>query len=149
MTTAQVVRRRFKSGLPRKPENRQLTKFEAMAKTMELYDRLRGEMESSGLKKSDVSAALAYYQPKTNIIAAAIALPEPKAIGTFVEKVMALENPVFLGLVFIQRDHEAKKNDQKHVAFVCPFISGPEEDARLLLARTQQAKAGLMRTVGN
>ena len=76
---------------------------------MELLDHFRGEMATEGLIKSDVSAGLVYCQPETAGIeddTFVIALPAPEEIGTFVEKVMALDKPLFLGVLFIQTDRE-------------------------------------------
>lgn len=147
MTRAQVVRRKFKSGLPRKIENRRLSVMEALARTMDLFDRLRNEMEAAGLKKSHVSAGLIFYQPQTkgkeHVLAETIILPEPGEIGTFCDRVMALDKPVFLGVIFHQHDPEAEKPDQQNVIFVWPFLDGPDERGRLVAARNQQAKGGL------
>ena len=153
MTRAQVVRRKFKSGLPRKPEPRELSKMEAMARTMELFDRLRGEMESAGLNKNDVSVGLVFCQPKTkgleHVLAQTVALPKPEEIGTFVERVMALDRPVFLGLLFVQHDVEAEKaRDEKQKTVLCawPFTNEFDAPARLLAARNQQARGGFKNT---
>jgi hypothetical protein len=124
--------------------------MEAMARTMELFDRLRGEMEEAGLKKADVHAGLVFCQPQTKgkelILAEVIALPSPREIGTFVDRVMALDKPLFLGVVFVQQDHETRKADQEVVAFVAPFLLGPEYEGRLLAAMRQQASGGFKKT---
>lgn len=147
MTRTQVVRRKFKSGLPRKIENRLLSPMEAMARTMDLFDKLRTEMSAAGLNKHDAEAGLVYCQPQTkgmeHVLAQTIVLPKPEEIGTFVERVMALHKPLFLGVMFMQRDRDTDKPDQKNVLFVWPFMSSPEADGRLLAARNQQAKGGL------
>jgi hypothetical protein len=142
MTKAQVVRRKFKSTLPRTPKNLAPTKMEAMARTMELLDRFRSEMQAAGLSKNDVSAGLVYHQPTT--VAETAALPAPEKIGTFVKKVMALAEPVvFLGVLFFQTDREAAdKPDKFYTVFAWPFIGGPDAEKRLKAARDQQAKGG-------
>jgi hypothetical protein len=121
--------------------------MEAMARTMELFDRLRNDMEAAGLKKSDVQAGVVYCQPETegekHVLARTIPLPKPEDIGTFVKKVAAIDKPLFLGVIFIQHDPAAEKDEYKNVAFVWPFMSGPEAEGRLLAARTQQARGGL------
>ncbi|MBZ5532715.1 MAG: hypothetical protein LAO20_14885 [Acidobacteriia bacterium] len=146
MTKTQVVRRKFKSALPRTIQNRLLSKMEAMARTMELFDRLRNEMEGAGLNKNHASAGLVFCQPETkgkaHVLAETIALPKPEEIGVFVERVMALDKPLFLGVLFIQEDPDADKSEQKRVAFVWPFMAGPEAEGRLLAARNQQARGG-------
>jgi hypothetical protein len=146
MTKAQVVRRRFKSSLPRRIENRVLSPMEAMARTMALFDQLRSEMEAAGLKKSDVEAGLVFCQPETKgeerVLARTARLPKPEDIGTFVEKVMALHKPLFLGVMFLQVDREAEKEDQKNVGFLCPLMAGPEAEGRMIAALKQQAQGG-------
>ena len=146
MTKAQVVRRRFKSSLPRTIKNRVLSKMEALARTMELFDRFRSDMETAGLPKGDVSAAIVYCQPETpgmeNVLAQVHPIPNPDqgSIAMFVETTMALDKPLFLGVLFIQTDRQADKPEKKHTIFVWPFMLGPEAEKRLLAARQQQAK---------
>jgi hypothetical protein len=139
MTKAQVVRRKFKSSLPRKVENRRLSAMEALARTFDLFDRLRDMMAEAGLKKGDVKAGLVYCQPETkgreHVLVESIELPKPEEIPTFAEKVLALDKPLFLGVIFAQSDREADKADQRAVAFVWPFMAGPEAEGRLLAAR--------------
>lgn len=145
MTKAQVVRRRFKSSLPRTIQNKYLSKMEAMAKVMELLDHFRGEMATEGLLKTDVSAGLVYCQPETKGVeddTFTIALPAPENLEKFVKAVMALEKPLFLGVLFIHTDRQADKPEKKHTIFVWPFMGGPEAEKRLLAARRSQAKGG-------
>jgi hypothetical protein len=147
MTRTQVVRRKFKSALPRKIENRVLSPMEAMARTMELFDKLRSEMTAAGLDKNNAEAGLVFCQPQTkgleHILAQTVPLPKPEDIGTFVEQVMALHKPLFLGVMFLQRDPDTDKPGQKNALFVWPFMSSPEADGRLIAARNQMAKGGL------
>lgn len=119
----------------------------AIAKAMELYERFRSEMAAvPGLSSSDVSAGLVYVQPETPGLeqATGVALipdPDKGNVGMFVETTLALDKPVvFLGVIFIQTDHEATKPEQRHVIFVWPFMGGPEAEKRLLAARKQQAQ---------
>jgi len=153
MTKAQVARRKFKSALPRRIQNRVLSKMEALARTMELFDRFRGEMEAAGLDKSDVSAGLVYCQPETpgmeNVQAEVAKLPNPDIgnIGMFVETTMALDKPLFLGVLFLQIDRDPNiKPEKRNTLFVWPFMLGPEAEKRLLAARRSQAKGGLRAT---
>jgi hypothetical protein len=149
MTKAQVVRRKFKSALPRRIQNRVLSKMEAMARTMELFERFRGEMEAAGLDKADVAAALVYCQPQTpgmeNVLAQVAKLPNPDigSIAMFVETTMALDRPLFLGVLFGQTDRETDKPEKRYTIFVWPFMLGPEAEKRLLAARRSQTKGGL------
>jgi len=157
MTRAQVVRRRFKSGLPRKPESRELSPMEAMARTMELFDRFRNMMqaEGEGLSKDHVQAALVFYQPRTkgmeHVLAQTVVLPKPEKIGEFANAVMALDKPVFLGLLFLQHDVDAAKagdTKQENVLFGLAFTTLFDAPARVLAARaSQQAKGGLKKLV--
>ena len=146
MTKAQVVRRKFKSSLPRTIQNRVLSPMEAMARTMELFDRFRGEMKDAGLKPSDVSAGLVYCQPETkgrkDALAYVAELPAPEEIGAFVEEVMSLDKPLFLGVRFIQMDRETDKPEKRHTGFVWPFMGGPEAEKRLKEVLKSGAKGG-------
>jgi hypothetical protein len=147
MTPTQVVRRKFKSGLPRTIENRMLSPMEAMARTMELLDRLIRETAEAGLDPSNVHAGLVYHQPQTKgeeaVLARTIALPpDSKEIGKFADKVAKLDKPRFLGILFLQHDPDADKAEYENVLFVWPFLNGPDDAARLIAARDQQAKGG-------
>jgi len=150
MTRTQVVRRKFKSALPRSIENRELSPMEAMARTMEMFDRLRGMMHDSGLDPDHASAGLVFHQPHTKgldrVLAQTIPLPRPEDIGSFVKRVSALDRPRFLGVLFIQHDPETEKAGYKNVAFVWPFLSGADESGRLVAARDSQARGGFKKT---
>lgn len=150
MTKAQVVRRKFKSALPRRIQNRALSKMEALARTIELFDRLRDGMAEAGLDRSDVEAGLVYCQPETkgkeHVLAETVKLPTPEKIGSFVDRVMALDKPLFLGVLLKQDDREAEKAEQRSVWFIWPFMLGPEADGRLIMARNQQVQGGFKRT---
>jgi hypothetical protein len=150
MTTAQVVRRKFKSALPRRIENRRLSNFEAMARIMDLFGTFREEMKAAGLDESDVFAGLVYCQPFTKgeegVLARTVVL-DPEHTENFVKKVMALDQPLFLGVMFLQLDHGAEKPEKRSTLFVWPFMAGPEAEKRLLAARKQQAKGGLKKLV--
>jgi hypothetical protein len=140
MTKAQVVRRKFNSARPRIIQNRILGPMEAMARTMELLERLREMMEGAGLRKDDVQAGLVLCQPETPgqelVGARMIPLPAPEKIGQFVERVMALDKPLFLGVLFVQIDHDAK---QKGSAFLWPFMGGPKAESALIGMRKRTA----------
>src|ERR1017187_10269722 len=140
MTKTQVVRRKFKSGLPRTIENRKLSKMEALARTMELFDKLRSEMDAAGLDMNDVSAGLVYTQPGNERVLANVARlpkPGPGSVGKFCDELMDLGEPVlFLGVLFAQHDSDPEcKAKHKNVVFVWPFMLGPEAEGRLLAAR--------------
>jgi hypothetical protein len=150
MTKTQVVRRKFKSALPRSIQNRELSKMEAMARTMELFDRLRNMMEEAGLDKNDAYAGLVYYQPETKgeerVLARTIPLPRPEDIGSFANEVMALDKPRFLGVLFLQHDPATDKAKYQDVLFALPFMLGAEAEGRLLAARTSQQMGGFKKT---
>ena len=55
-----------------------------------------------------------------------------------VDVVVGLDNPRFLGVLFLQHDPDAKKAEYEDVLFVWPFLNGPEDAARLLHARQRQ-----------
>lgn len=147
MTATQIVRRRFKSALPRTIQNRELPPMEAMARTMELFSHLRNEMHAAGLDADDAQAGLVFYQPDTpgkeRMLAETIRLPRPEDIGGFVEQVMALDKPRFLGVLFAQRDPDATKAEYKVVMFVWPFMGGADAEGRLLAARNGQLARGI------
>jgi hypothetical protein len=146
MTKAQVVRRKFKSTLPRTIKNEILAPMTAIAKALELYERFRSEMAAvPGLSKSDVSAALVYVQPETPGLehttgVAVIPDPDKGNVGMFVETTLALDKPLFLGVLFIQTDRAADKPDKRHTIFVWPFMGGPEAEKRLKIAQKSQAQ---------
>jgi len=145
MTRAQVVRRKFNASRPRTIQNRVLSKLEAMARTMELFDKLRSAMAAEGLNKEDVLAHLVFVQPQTPGLEDKVRtafLPSPEKIGTFVDKIMALDNPVFLGVLFGQYDHETDKEDKKRVAFLWPFRADPKSERALLAARRGFVRGG-------
>lgn len=146
MTKTQVVRRKFMSALPRRIENRRLSPMEAMARTMQLFDKLRSEMAEAGLDPNNARAGLVYCQPQTKgeegVLARTVVLPEPGKIAAFCERVAALDNPLFLGVIFSQHDPDADKPEYRDRIFVAQFMAGPEAEGRLIAARDQIAKGG-------
>jgi hypothetical protein len=146
MTKTQVVRRKFMSALPRKIKNRVLSPMEAMARTMQLFDKLRNEMVEAGLDEKNLRAGLVFCQPATkgmeSVLAQTIVLPKPREIGAFCDRVTALHEPLFLGVIFSQHDPDAENAEYKDRVFVAPFMHGPEAEGRLIAARNQIAKGG-------
>lgn len=140
MTPAQIARRKFKSMLPRKPQNRTLAPMQALGETFTLLDQFRGmvmaERQSKAAAKT-VYAALAYSLPDAAKLAYTLPVPEPGKIGGFCDTVMALERkePLFLGVVFVQVDPDAENTAYKAVSFVVPFVSGPDATARARYAQ--------------
>lgn len=146
MTPAQIARRKFKSSLPRKTENRRLSAEAALGETFTLLDRFRSivtaEMRDPEAVKT-VYAALAFCLPETKpaMLADTLPVPEPglkKAFGTFCEKALSLDKPLFLGVVFVQVDPHAENRLYKSVSFVTQFMSGPEAEARLHYAQEKE-----------
>jgi hypothetical protein len=140
MTPAQVARRKFKSALPRKPQNRILTPMQALGETFTLLDNFRGVVMAEKQSKAaalTVYGSLAYSLPKSTKLAHTIPVPEPGEIGAFCEAVLALEqkDALFLGVVFVQTDPDAENTAYKAVSFVAQFMSGPDAEARLLYAQ--------------
>jgi hypothetical protein len=149
MTKTQIVRRRFMSELPRRIENRILSPLEALARTMQLFDKLRNAMRAAGLDANNVRAGIIYCQPETErigeavtVLAETIALPDHGKIGSFCNRVMALDKPLFLGVIFSQHDPDTTKPEYRDRVFVAPFMNGPEAESRLIAARNQIAKGG-------
>ena len=143
MTPAQVARRKFKSALPRKPQNVNLPPMQAIGAVFTLLDQFRDTVHAEGQKMDPaktVYAALAYSLPNTEKLVFTLTVPEPEKIGPFCEAVMALDGkkPAFLGVVFVQVDPETKNAAQKAVSFVVPFMSGPDADERLLFAQQKE-----------
>lgn len=148
MTRAQVARRRFKSGLPRKPGNVELSWEKALVRTVDMFDDFRNQMRAVGLSPEDVSTALVYFQPHTKgmeqVLAQTVPLPKPEGIEKFAGGVRSLDKPVFLGVLFLQHDKDAEKagdTKQANVIFGTPFTTAYDAPARMLAARaSQQAK---------
>jgi hypothetical protein len=140
MTRAQVARRKFKSALPRKILNRRLSAMEALAEVFTLFDRFRGMVAEQGLERDTVQAGLVYCLPESDpsVFAATVPLPKPSEIGPFVEKVTALDRPLFLGAFFSQEDPDTDNPIYKRVMFCAQFMGGPEAEGRLLAARKRQ-----------
>jgi hypothetical protein len=138
MTPAQIARRKFKSSLPRKPQDRRLSAMEALGEVFTLFVRLRDLVSEEGLDPDTVHAGLAYYLPASDpaLVGAALPLPDPSRVAEFCREVTALDRPEFLGVVFIQVDTDPEVNPAyKTVSFCAPFVNGPEEQGRLLVAQ--------------
>lgn len=149
MTKTQVVRRKFMSSLPRRSDNRILSPMEAMGRTMQLFDTLRGEMRAAGLDANNARAALVYCQPETKgmagVLAQVVELPKPEGIPAFCKGVLALDKPLFLGVMFLQHDPDTDKREYTDRIFVAPFMTSPEAEGRLIAARGLIAKGGAKR----
>lgn len=145
MTPAQIARRKFKSSLPRKIEHRDLPPMQALGTVFTMLDQFREmlQAEKPGIDPArTIYAALAYVTPKSTELADTLTVPEPRKIGPFCEKVLALETDAdFLGLVFVHVDPDTKNPAYHAVSFVVPFMTGPDAEARLLFAqRAELAK---------
>ncbi len=143
MTPAQIARRKFKSALPRKPQNRIVSAMQALGETFTLLDQFRDMVQAEkprGDAAKTVYAALAYVLQGTERLAWTLTVPEPEHIGPFCEAVLGLERkrPMFLGVVFVQVDPEAENAAYKAVSFVVPFASGPDAEARLVYAQKEE-----------
>lgn len=139
MTSAQVARRKFKSTLPRKVQNRRLSAMEALGETFTLFDRFRNMVREQGQNPDKMlRAGLAYCLPESDLSMLAATtrpLPGPSEIGAFCNEVMALDRPLFLGVVFVQFDPDTDNPEYESIAFVAQFMGGPEAEGRLLFAR--------------
>jgi len=148
MTKAQVVRRKFKSALPRKIENRLLGEMTAIARTLELLEKFRGLMQEAGLSPSAVSAALVYSDQYVD--AMTIPLSAPEDLGEFVDAVLALDKSAkFLGVLFLQIDYEADRPEKTGTAFVWPFLGGPETERALIAVRKAAVKGVVIEKPAN
>jgi hypothetical protein len=143
MTPAQIARRKFKSALPRKAQNRTLVPLQAIGEAFTLLAQFC-EMVSAEGQRTDplktVYAALAYTLPGASKLALTLTVPEPGKIGPFCDTVMGLERktPDFLGVVFVQVDPDPKVSAAyRTVSFVVPFKSGSDVEARLLYAQRE------------
>jgi hypothetical protein len=142
MTPGQVARRKFKSALPRKPQNKELSPMQALGELFTHLDRFRDMVAAEKQDRAaanNVYAALVYSLPDSVKLALTITVPHPgEKIGEFCETVMGLERPSFLGVVFVQVDPDAGSTAYKAVSFVVPFVSGPDAEARLVYAQRQE-----------
>lgn len=137
MTDAQIARRKFKAGLPRKPQNRSMSISGALGETFTRLDEFRS---LSPRPEETVFAALAYYRESNPAKLAEFAVvPGVSQIGLFCDSVAALaaDSPKFLGVVFVHVDTETKNPAYKTVSFCVPFMSGPEAAGRLLAAQQE------------
>jgi hypothetical protein len=147
MTPAQVARRKFKSSLPRKLENRRLSPEAALGELFTLLDRFRGFVVGETGNPEAVKtiyAGLAFCLPESQpaMLAESFPVPEPGdqtgAFGAFCESVLSLNDPQFLGVVFVQVDPDAENTVYKAVSFAVPFLGGPEATARLRYAQDKE-----------
>lgn len=149
LTAAGRVRRRFKAGRPRAIEDRTIGPMEAMNTTMAQLEKLRALMEDAGLDPNTVLAGLVYCQPDTpgqeHFSARLVELRAPNQLSAFVDKVMALDKPLFLGIVFAQFDKEAGKQGQ-WITFVTPFPAGAKDESTLIGMRE---RVGLLLSRGD
>lgn len=156
MTPAQIARRKFKSLLPRKLQNRALSPMQALGELFTQLDQFRGIVRAEKQKMDadqTVYAALAYCLPESDpgTLAHTLTVPEPSKIGSFCNKVMSLERPRFLGIVFIQVDPDAGDLQFKATCFATQFLPGPEVVARLKYAQEielTKARNVLLNTLG-
>lgn len=137
MTPAQIARRKFKSGLPRKPQNRRPSAMEALGSLFTLLDQFAGLIAEQGQDPDKtLHAALAFHSPDSPSVADVATLPNRSGLGKFCDAVMELSNPVFLGVVFVQVDPDPDvKPAYKFVSFCVPFAGSPEDTGRLLTAQ--------------
>ncbi len=136
MTEAQVARRKFKAGLPRKPQTRSLTVHGALGEMFTLLDTFRG---LAPMSERTILAALAYFRGANAAKWAEFQIvPEPgSSIGKFCDSIadLAADGPKFLGVVFVQVDLDTPNPDQKTVSFCVPFMGGTEAAGRLRAAQ--------------
>ena len=149
MTPAQVARRRFKSSLPRKQGQRDLAPMEAIGHMMNVFTRFMQEMEGVGLdpQASKRPSCITNRKPRAKNTCSPNRGPTDQARRRrrILEKILLLDKPVFLGMLFEQHDRKAEKNadaKQAWVAFGVPFTEAHDAAARLIAARDQLLKGG-------
>jgi hypothetical protein len=154
LTAAARVRRAFKSGRPR-VKDRLLSTTAGIYEACQLLDGLRNAMEKAELSKHDVQAAVVLMTPETpgkeNAIYV-LPIPEPGELPKLFQNIAAVEAPekvLTLGIAIKQRDHEAKSLEDKAVAWVHPFLTGPRAESALKSARTWFAAGKEGRTTFN
>jgi hypothetical protein len=146
MTPAQIARRKFKSSLPRKIENRRLSAQAALGELFTLLDRFRSMIETemhSAEAGETLMAALVYCLPESKpaMLADTLTVPDAdnaKLFGDFCRSVLALDRPLFLGVVFLQVDPDAQRSTYRAVSFVTQFMTGPEAEGRLRYAQEKE-----------
>lgn len=138
MTRAQVARRKFKSTLPRKIENRRLSALEAIGETFKLFIRFREILTEQGVDPDiTLNAGLAYCLPESDpaMLGTAVLIPGPSNVGAFCDGITKLDRPLFLGMVFIQLDPDTDDRKYKWASFCTQFMGGPEAESRLQYAQ--------------
>jgi hypothetical protein len=144
ITAAARVRRKFKAGRPRALVDRTIGPMEAMNQTATQLDKLRGLMQEAGLDPADVRALLVYQLPETpgmEGITRVVALEVPEQLPTFIDKVMALDRPLFLGVLLTQLDRQANEQGKPGgTVIVWPFPAGAKDEASLIGMREHVAK---------
>jgi hypothetical protein len=138
LTSAARARRRFKAGRPAKVTNEMLSPLDAMGRAVREFQKLQNLMQAEqgeAFEFADTKAALIYVVDEAPH--AAWLPPTPDGIGEFVAYVnsLALQNPIFLGMLFRQIDREAKSPDKKDVFWVLQFWGGPLAEKHLRDAR--------------
>lgn len=135
LTAATRVRRRFKAGRPRAIQDRTVGPMEAMNKTVELLEKLRALSQQEGVDPDSVCAGLIYKQSdipaKGYFQVRMVVLERPNQLNAFIDKVMALDQPLFLGIVFAQLDREAGERGQ-WITIAWPFPAGAKDEGALI-----------------
>jgi len=148
LTPAARVRRQLKAGRPRKILNQQLTALDAVQRITNEADRARGMMLKAGLNPDDIRLALIYCTPmKPGFEQAADYkwLPAPSELGSYLtafENIAKTDVLLFLGILWFQRDHTAKDDSEKQVAWVTQFLAGPMAEKQLFAARDSFVRGG-------
>jgi hypothetical protein len=130
MTKAAKIRKLFSSGRPRKIDQH-LSPITAFGQGGMLFERVQRDMTEAGLDPDDVRGMLivAELDSAGNTI---VTHPFPlrrSEIEKTLPALLAVPNPLPVGVVISIRDHEANPPDFKQWA--SPFLSGPETRATL------------------
>jgi hypothetical protein len=144
MTKAENVRNDFKAFFPRIVQNDLLSSTEAVKRTTELLDIVRGLMRSAGLDPDGVAAGIVFTQPESpgleHVPAQSLDVPPTEEMPAFVAQIEALDRPIFLGVLFSQFDPETLRV----VRFVWPFMAGPKAEKGLMYVRDRAPEPGIL-----
>jgi hypothetical protein len=132
-TKAGKVRRAFKAGRPRQT-NRLVTPTVAIHEACIALERLQDEMRKEELLEQDVQAALVIMTPQTpdreNLVYVQ-GIPDTKRLPEVFASVRKIEVPekmLVIGILFKQRDREAKKD----AVWPQPYLVGDRAQKAML-----------------
>jgi hypothetical protein len=126
-TKAGLVRRKFRAG-PSQRKDRILAPVKAVFETCMLLDDIREKMRDAGLDPSDVHAAMVVEDSRFRYL---LKVPEPKRVPELLNAVESINDPVIVGLIFVQLDREVEDPKKAAATWVHPFRVGPNAERSL------------------